>query len=242
LRINSPGGSSLASEIIWRELDLIRKEGKPVVVSMGDVAASGGYYIACNANRIFADPKTITGSIGVFAIIPNISGFMENKIGVTFDRVKTSEHADAPSLTRPMTDFESRIMQAQVDQIYLDFKTRVADGRKKSVEYIDSIAQGRVWTGSRALQLGLVDQLGSMEEAISHAVKASAVKDYRLKVYPEPKSILEQIFDQYPTEFTEASIKKNIGNENYQLYKQIESLKNEKGEIKTKLPFELILN
>jgi protease-4 len=242
LRINSPGGSSLASEIIWRELDLIRKEGKPVVVSMGDVAASGGYYIACNANRIFADPKTITGSIGVFAIIPNISGFMENKLGVTFDRVKTAEHADAPSLTRPMTDFESRIMQAQVDQIYLDFKTRVADGRKKSVEYIDSIAQGRVWTGSRALQLGLVDQLGSMEDAISHAVKSSAVKDYRLKVYPEPKSILEQIFDQYPTEFTEASIKKNIGRENYQLYKQIESLKNEKGEIKTKLPFELNLN
>lgn len=242
LRINSPGGSSLASEIIWRELELIRKAGKPVVVSMGDVAASGGYYIACNANRIFADPKTITGSIGVFAIIPNVSGFMENKIGVTFDRVKTSAYADAPSLTRPMTEFESRLMQSQVDQIYLDFKTRVADGRKKSVLYIDSIAQGRVWTGSRALELGLVDQLGYMDDAISYAVKSSAVKDYRLKVYPEPKSFLEQIFDQYPTDFTEASIKKNIGKENYQLFKQIESLKNEKGEIKTRLPFDLNLN
>ena len=242
LRINSPGGSSLASEIIWRELELIRKAGKPVVVSMGDVAASGGYYIACNANRIFADPKTITGSIGVFAIIPNISGFMENKIGVTFDRVKTSAYADVPSLTRPMTEFESRLLQSQVDQIYLDFKTRVADGRKKSVLYIDSIAQGRVWAGSRALELGLVDQLGYMDDAISYAVKSSAVKDYRLKVYPEPKSFLEQIFDQYPTDFTEASIKKNIGNENYQLFKQIESLKNEKGEIKTRLPFDLNLN
>ena len=242
LRINSPGGSSLASEIIWRELELIRKAGKPVVVSMGDVAASGGYYIACNANRIFADPKTITGSIGVFAIIPNVSGFMENKIGVTFDRVKTSAYADAPSLTRPMTEFESRLMQSQVDQIYLDFKTRVADGRKKSVHYIDSIAQGRVWAGSRALELGLVDQLGYMDDAISYAVKSSAVKDYRLKVYPEPKSFLEQIFDQYPTDFTEASIKKNIGKENYQLFKQIESLKNEKGEIKTRLPFDLNLN
>jgi protease-4 len=242
LRINSPGGSSLASEIIWRELELIRKAGKPVVVSMGDVAASGGYYIACNANRIFADPKTITGSIGVFAIIPNVSGFMENKIGVTFDRVKTSAYADAPSLTRPMTEFESRLMQSQVDQIYLDFKTRVADGRKKSVLYIDSIAQGRVWAGSRALELGLVDQLGYMNDAISYAVKSSAVKDYRLKVYPEPKSFLEQIFDQYPTDFTEASIKKNIGKENYQLFKQIESLKNEKGEIKTRLPFDLNLN
>ena len=242
LRINSPGGSSLASEIIWRELELIRKAGKPVVVSMGDVAASGGYYIACNANRIFADPKTITGSIGVFAIIPNVSGFMENKIGVTFDRVKTSAYADAPSLTRPMTEFESRLVQSQVDQIYLDFKTRVADGRKKSVLYIDSIAQGRVWAGSRALELGLVDQLGYMNDAISYAVKSSAVKDYRLKVYPEPKSFLEQIFDQYPTDFTEASIKKNIGKENYQLFKQIESLKNEKGEIKTRLPFDLNLN
>jgi protease-4 len=242
LRINSPGGSSLASEIIWRELELIRKAGKPVVVSMGDVAASGGYYIACNANRIFADPKTITGSIGVFAIIPNVSGFMENKIGITFDRVKTSAYADAPSLTRPMTEFESRLVQSQVDQIYLDFKTRVADGRKKSVLYIDSIAQGRVWAGSRALELGLVDQLGYMNDAISYAVKSSAVKDYRLKVYPEPKSFLEQIFDQYPTDFTEASIKKNIGKENYQLFKQIESLKNEKGEIKTRLPFDLNLN
>ena len=242
LRINSPGGSSLASEIIWRELELIRKAGKPVVVSMGDLAASGGYYIACNANRIFADPKTITGSIGVFAIIPNVSGFMENKIGVTFDRVKTSAYADAPSLTRPMTEFESRLMQSQVDQIYLDFKTRVADGRKKSVLYIDSIAQGRVWAGSKALELGLVDQLGYMDDAISYAVKSSAVKDYRLKVYPEPKSFLEQIFDQYPTDFTEASIKKNIGKENYQLFKQIESLKNEKGEIKTRLPFDLNLN
>jgi len=242
LRINSPGGSSLASEIIWRELELIRKAGKPVIVSMGDVAASGGYYIACNANRIFADPKTITGSIGVFAIIPNVSGFMENKLGVTFDRVKTSAYADVPSLTRPMTEFESKLMQSQVDQIYLDFKTRVADGRKKSVQYIDSIAQGRVWTGSRALELGLVDQLGYMDDAISYAVKSSAIKDYRLKVYPEPKSFLEQIFDQYPTDFTEASIKRNIGKENYQLFKKIESLKNEKGEIKTRLPFDLNLN
>jgi len=242
LRINSPGGSSLASEIIWRELELIRKAGKPVIVSMGDVAASGGYYIACNANRIFADPKTITGSIGVFAIIPNVSGFMENKLGVTFDRVKTSAYADVPSLTRPMTEFESKLMQSQVDQIYLDFKTRVADGRKKSVQYIDSIAQGRVWTGSRALELGLVDQLGYMDDAISYAVKSSALKDYRLKVYPEPKSFLEQIFDQYPTDFTEASIKRNIGKENYQLFKKIESLKNEKGEIKTRLPFDLNLN
>jgi protease-4 len=242
LRVNSPGGSSLASEIIWRELELIRKEGKAVVVSMGDVAASGGYYISCNANRIFADPKTITGSIGVFAIVPDISGFTQNKLGITFDRVKTSEFADAPSLTRPMTDFESKIMQSQVDQIYLDFKTRVADGRKKTIDYIDSIAQGRVWTGARAKEIGLVDQLGSITDALAYAAKESGLKEYRLKVYPEPKTLIEQILDQYPTDFTEAAIKKNVGEDEYIWLKQIQTLKKEKGEIKTRLPFDLILH
>jgi len=242
LRVNSPGGSSLASEIIWRELELIRKEGKVVVVSMGDVAASGGYYISCNANRIFADPKTITGSIGVFAIVPDISGFTQNKLGITFDRVKTSEFADAPSLTRPMTDFESKIMQSQVDQIYLDFKTRVADGRKKTIDYIDSIAQGRVWTGARAKEIGLVDQLGSITDALAYAAKESGLKEYRLKVYPEPKTLIEQILDQYPTDFTEAAIKKNVGEDEYIWLKQIQTLKKEKGEIKTRLPFDLILH
>ena len=238
LRVNSPGGSSFASEIIWREIELIKKEGKPVVVSMGDVAASGGYYIACNANKICADPQTITGSIGVFSIVPDFSSFMKNKLGITFDRVVTSQYADAPSVTRPMNDFEKNMIQSQVDRIYIDFKTRVAKGRNLSMDFVDSIAQGRVWTGKRALSLGLVDTLGGLNDAISAAVKLAGLKDYRVKSYPEPKTLLEQLFDQYPSDFTEASIKKEIGVEQYSIYKRIQKLKTEKGDIQTRMPFE----
>jgi len=242
LRINSPGGSSLASEIIWREIELIKNQGKPVVVSMGDVAASGGYYISCNANTIFADSNTITGSIGVFSIIPDISSFMKNKLGVTFDRVKTGEFADGPSLTRPMNDFEKNIMQSQVERVYMDFKNRVASGRNKSIEYVDSIAQGRVWTGSRAKQLGLVDQLGGLQEAIAEAVKLAKVKEYRIKKYPESKSFIDQILNQYPTDLTETSLKKELGMELYSMMKRIQQLKADKGEIQTRIPFEFSIH
>lgn len=242
LRINSPGGSSLASEIIWREIELIKNQGKPVVVSMGDVAASGGYYISCNANTIFADSNTITGSIGVFSIIPDISSFMKNKLGVTFDRVKTGEFADGPSLTRPMNDFEKNIMQSQVERVYTDFKNRVASGRNKSIEYVDSIAQGRVWTGSRAKQLGLVDQLGGLQEAIAEAVKLAKVKEYRIKKYPESKSFIDQILNQYPTDLTETSLKKELGMELYSMMKRIQQLKADKGEIQTRIPFEFSIH
>jgi len=238
MRVNSPGGSSFASEIIWREIELIKKEGKPVVVSMGDVAASGGYYIACNANKIFADPQTITGSIGVFSIVPDFSSFMKNKLGITFDRVVTSKYADAPSVTRPMNQFEKNIIQSQVDRIYLDFKQRVAKGRNLSMEFVDSIAQGRVWTGNRALELGLVDKIGGLEDAIAATVKLAGLKEYRVKSYPEPKSLIEQLFDQYPTDFTEASIKKEIGAEQFTIYKRIQKIKTEKGDIQTRMPFE----
>jgi protease-4 len=158
IRVNSPGGSSLASDIIWREIDLLKKE-KPVVVSMGDLAASGGYYIACGADSIFANANTITGSIGVFSIIPNVTNFMKNKLGITFDRVNTGKYADAPSATRQLTTIEQNFLQSGVDSVYHTFKTRVAAGRKKNIEYIDSIAQGRVWTGSDAIKVGLVDKL-----------------------------------------------------------------------------------
>ena len=242
LRVNSPGGSSLASEIIWREIELIKNQGKPVVVSMGDVAASGGYYISCNANTIFADSNTITGSIGVFSIIPDISTFMKNKLGVTFDRVKTGDFADAPSLTRPMNDFEKNIMQSQVERVYSDFKNRVATGRNKSIEYVDSIAQGRVWTGSRAKQLGLVDQIGGLQEAIAEAIKLAKVKEYRIKTYPESKSFIDQILNQYPTDLTETSLKKELGKELYSMMKRIQHLKADKGEIQTRIPFEFSIH
>ncbi len=242
LRVNSPGGSSLASEIIWREIELIKKQGKPVVVSMGDVAASGGYYIACNANKIFADSNTITGSIGVFSIVPDISTFMKNKLGVTFDRVKTSQFADAPSLTRPMNDFEKNIMQSQVERVYTDFKSRVAAGRSKTMDYVDSIAQGRVWTGSRAKQLGLVDEIGGLQDAIAEAVKLCKLKEFRIKTYPEPKSFIDQILNQYPSDLTETSIKKELGMELYSMMKRIQQLKTGNGEIQTRIPFEFSIH
>lgn len=238
LRVNSPGGSSLASEIIWRELELIRKEGKKIVVSMGDVAASGGYYIACNADRIMVQPNTITGSIGVFSIVPDFSTFMNNKLGISFDRVKTGEYADMPSVTRPMSENEKQFIQGQVDQIYLDFKTRVAEGRKRNINYIDSIAQGRVWTGKRAIQLGLADRIGGLEDAIAEAAKMAGMREFKVRKYPEPKSILEYFMDKSSSDFVSSSLQKELGVEEYNLFKRIRAMKQEKGEIKTQLPFE----
>lgn len=241
LRVNSPGGSSLASEVIWREIELMRKAGLPVIVSMGDVAASGGYYISSNANKIFVQPNTITGSIGVFGIIPDISSFMEKKLGVTFDRVKTSEMADAPSITRPMTENEKSIVQKEVDRIYLDFKTRVADGRKKNMDYVDSIAQGRVWTGKRAIQLGLADAEGGLQDAIGEAAKQAGVKEYRTRSYPEKKSLLEYFFNKYPDDLLEASVNEQWGKEELALLKRMKKLREQSGEVKAQLPFEFVV-
>jgi protease-4 len=239
LRVNSPGGSSLASEIIWREIEMIKKEGKKVIVSMGNVAASGGYYIACNADKIFVQPNTITGSIGVFSVVPDFSSFMKNKLGITFDRVSTSAYADVPSLTRAMSEEEKKIIQSEVDKIYFSFTSRVAEGRKRNIDYIDSIAQGRVWTGKRAIELGLADELGGLEDALTSAAKLAGIKDFRVKTYPEPKSFLEYIMESYPSDFTSSSIKKELGTEEYEIYRRMKELKKEKGEIKTRLPFEL---
>ena len=167
LRINSPGGSALASDVIWRELILTRAQ-KPLIVSMGNVAASGGYYIACCADKIFASPNTITGSIGVFGILPNTENMFREKLGVTFDRVNTNSNSDLGSITRSLSNKEYKVIQQGVDEIYDDFITKVADGRKKlSKAEVDSIGQGRVWTGKDALKLGLVDELGGLEDALN---------------------------------------------------------------------------
>jgi protease-4 len=242
LRINSPGGSSLASEIIWREIEMIKKEGKKVIVSMGNVAASGGYYIACNADKIFVQPNTITGSIGVFSVVPDFSSFMKNKLGITFDGVATSKYADVPSVTRAMTDEEKKIIQHEVDKIYMVFKTRVAEGRKLDLNYVDSIAQGRVWTGKRAIELKLADQLGGLEEAIAEAVKITGLKSYRVRTYPEPKSLFEYIMNVYPDELSRSSLKKELGADEYEIFLRLKELKNEKGEIKARMPFELAIH
>ncbi|HUX83675.1 MAG TPA: signal peptide peptidase SppA, partial [Chitinophagaceae bacterium] len=183
-RVNSPGGSALAAEKIWRELSLTEKS-IPVVVSMGDYAASGGYYISCGADRIFAEPSTLTGSIGVFGIIPDLSSFFNDKLGITFDGVKTAPFADMESIAKPLTAQEKQIIQESIDTTYAVFKERVATGRKLEPSFVDSIAQGRVWTGHEALQIGLVDSLGNLEAAIREAAKLAHLGTYSLQSYPQ---------------------------------------------------------
>jgi protease-4 len=235
IRVNSPGGSALASDIIWREIDLIKKE-KPVVVSMGDVAASGGYYISCGADSIFADATTITGSIGVFTVIPNVQGFMKNKLGITFDGIKTGKYADVPSATRPLNSIEQQFMQSGVDSIYYGFKSKVAQGRHKSIEYIDSIAQGRVWTGEDALKVGLVDRIGTLKDAIATAAKMAHLKGYGLKKLPESKSFLNTLIEDYEDNVKADVIEKEIGVSQYHLLMQLNSVKQMMGVPQTRMP------
>jgi protease-4 len=239
LRVNSPGGSALASDIIWREIDLLKKE-KPVVVSMGDLAASGGYYISCGADSIFADANTITGSIGVFSVIPNAEKFLKNKIGVTFDRVKTGQYADAPSATRALTVTEQKFLQAGVDSVYYTFKSRVAAGRQKSLDYIDTIAQGRVWTGADAIKVGLVDKIGTLNDALASAAKMAKLKGYSIKSYPETRSFIEEFFEGYKNEVKTKAIQEEIGIEQWQVLQQLKTIKQIMGQPQARLPiFEL---
>jgi protease IV len=237
-RVNSPGGSSLASEEIWREITLAKK-AKPVVVSFGDVAASGGYYISCNADSIFAQPNTITGSIGVFGVIPNMKDFFNKKLGITFDEVKTGPFADMLTISRPLNDAEKSFIQNSIDTIYATFKGRVAEGRRLPLNVVDSIAQGRVWTGQRALQIGLVDRLGSIDDAIACASRMAKVSKYSLKEYPEKKSFLEKLLNDYKNDVKTQTIKEEIGEEQFSLYKQMKSLRKMIAIPQTRLPFEI---
>ncbi|NBV10262.1 MAG: signal peptide peptidase SppA [Chitinophagia bacterium] len=235
LRVNSPGGSALASDIIWREIELIK--GKiPVVVSMGDVAASGGYYIASGADSIYADANTITGSIGVFAVIPNISGFMNNKLGISFDGVKTAPYADAPTVTRPLNTMEQKILQSGVDSIYHTFKSRVAKGRKKSMEYVDSIAQGRVWLGSDAIKVGLVDRIGTLNDALASAAKMAKLKGYSIKQYPESKSFIEDLIEDYKDYVKVKSIESEIGASQWQIFQNLKTVQQMVGAPQARMP------
>ena len=220
---------------IWREIELLKKE-KPVVVSMGDYAASGGYYISSGADSILADANTITGSIGVFSVLPNIEGFMKNKLGVTFDRVKTSQYADVPSTTRTMNETEQRFMQASVDSVYHTFKSRVAQGRKKSIDYIDSIAQGRVWIGTDAVKVGLVDKIGNLNEAIATAARMAKLKGYSTKAYPESKSFIEEFINGYEDNIKTKAIKEEIGASQWQVLQHIKTVKQIVGETQARLP------
>ena len=240
LRVNSGGGSALASENIWRELSLARQD-KPVVVSFGDVAASGGYYIGCGADSIFALPNTITGSIGVFGVIPNMQGFFKDKLGVTFDVVKTAPYADAGSVYRPLTEAEKEFIQQGVDQIYLQFKQRVAQGRKKDMAYVDSIAQGRVWSGTDAVRLGLVDKIGSLQDAINSAARLAKLDDYRLREYPQQENWLNQLLNKNK-QTPQALIKQEIGAENFKVYQQLKQVQQMVGTVQARLPFDFFIH
>jgi protease-4 len=240
-RINSGGGSALASENIWRELSLTKKE-KPVIVSFGDVAASGGYYIATAADSIFASPGTITGSIGVFGIIPNMEGFFKNKLGITFDGVKTGPYADNGTFTRPMSDNEKRMVQASIDLIYATFIQRVADGRKLDTAYVDSIAQGRVWTGVRAKEIGLVDRLGGLDQAIRSAASMAKLTEYRIKEYPEQKNIFERLFGKEEPMNLNSQIRGEVGEENFKIYQELKSIKEMSHSPQARIPFQFFIN
>jgi protease-4 len=242
LRINSGGGSALASENIWRELSMAKKD-KPVVVSFGDVAASGGYYIAAGADSIFTSPNTITGSIGVFGLLPNMQNFFKNKLGVTFDGVKTAEYADAGSVYRPLTETEKKFFQNSVDRIYAQFKQRVAEGRKKSLAYVDSIAQGRVWSGEDAVQNGLVDKIGNLQDAINCAARLAKTTNYRLREYPESSSWLERLLNKSTsTNDAETKIKEQVGEENFRVFKELVRIKQICGSAQARLPFQFFVN
>ncbi|MEO8733710.1 MAG: signal peptide peptidase SppA [Flavobacteriales bacterium] len=194
LRVNSPGGSGLASDIIWREVELA-KQVKPVVVSMGDVAASGGYYISCAASKIFAEPVTITGSIGVFGMIPNMQSFFNDKLGITFDGVQTDKYAGMMTVNRPLTDEEKGIIQGYIDHFYATFTSRVAQGRGLTVAQVDSIGQGRVWTGTDAKRIGLVDEIGGLEAATKAAAALANLGEgqFRTVGYPEQKDFFQEL-------------------------------------------------
>ncbi len=240
LRINSGGGSAMASENMLREL-ILAKEEKPVIVSFGDVAASGGYYMAAAADSIFALPGCITGSIGVFGIIPNMQGFFKNKLGVTFDGVKTAPYADAPSFTRPMNENEKKMLQAEIENIYSLFKKRVAEGRRKDTAFVETIAQGRVWTGQRAIEIGLIDRFGGIDDAVKAAAAKAGLKDYFVREYPEPENIFDQLFGKTDPLNYKEKLKQELGEEQYRIFEEMRRVQQLTRSVQARLPFEIFI-
>jgi protease IV len=239
LRVNSPGGSALASETILREAKLARDE-KPLVVSMGDVAASGGYYIACHADTIVANPTTITGSIGVFGVLMNAKKLYNNKLGINIDTVKTSKYADMGSMYRALTTTERAIIQNSVEQVYDTFITHVSEGRSMSKEAVDAIGQGRVWTGTDALGLGLVDVLGGLEDAIEIAVNMADLENYRISSLPEQLDPVQELIKEITGGAKAAILEDELG-ESYKFYKELNNIL-ELDQIQTRMPLYFEIN
>lgn len=239
LRVNSPGGSALASDVMWREVTLA-KAVKPVVVSMGGVAASGGYYISCAADKIFAEASTITGSIGVFGLIPNMKGMFNNKLGINIDRVNTNTFSDGLTPFRPLEEKEKEALKSMIEDIYSDFTQKVADGRGMTQANVDSIGQGRVWTGINAKEIGLVDEIGGLNDAIAFAVKTSNLEDYRLDEMPAQEDPFEKMMKGLSSEVRIQILGEDIGKaEHY--YRNIKSVISTRG-VYTRLPVEIIID
>lgn len=238
LRVNSPGGSAMASEVIYHELAELKKK-KPVVISMGNYAASGGYYISCAGDSIFADNNTLTGSIGVVGVMFNIEKMMKNKLGVTFDQVKTSEYADFPNMNREMTESERTWIQGYLDTTYVLFKSRVASARHLTMEEVEDLAQGHVYSGKLALPLKLIDGFGNKERAIACASGMAKVKDYRLVEYPKPMSKLDEILQSISGEKREEAMAKKILGADYVVYKELKKIREQENKIQAILPYTL---
>lgn len=237
LRVDSPGGSALTSDLIWREIELTKKV-KPVVVSMGNYAASGGYYIACNANTIFAENNTITGSIGVFGILPNFSQ-LTTKIGISVEQVNTHENSAPYSPFVPLNDKLKAVTLEGVEAIYKTFVTRVAQGRKMTFAQVDAIGQGRVWAGSEAIKIGLVDKIGGLDAAIKEAAVLGKTKKYTTQNYPEYNKDFNDLLANFPfAQSKENFIKEEIGQENYLLLQKVKRMQTQKG-VQALLPFEI---
>jgi protease-4 len=236
LRVNSPGGSAYGSEQIWREVVLL-KEKKPVIVSMGDEAASGGYYISCAADCIVADPTTLTGSIGIFGMFPMVEDLVTNKLGLHFETVKTNRYADMGDMTRPFNDAERAILQKYINNGYKLFVQRCADGRGMTVEAIEKIAEGRVWTGTAAKELGLVDELGGLDKALEIAAQKAEVDAYSIINYPSQDSFFSSLLNEGKDDYINGKMQKVLG-ESYSYIKFIENLKDQ-DRIQARMPFDL---
>lgn len=238
MRVNSPGGSALASEVIRREVELAKAE-KPFIISMGSYAASGGYWISTEGDYIFADPTTLTGSIGVFGTIPNAKKFLNETVGLTFDVVKTNKNADFGSLTEPLTDYQKELMQKYVGNTYNDFTALVARTRGLRQSYVDSIGQGRVWAGADAIEIGLVDELGGLDKAIAYAAEKANLTDYSLKDYPKQKDMMEMLLSGSVQEpYTKALLKKKLG-KNYTYIETVENMSKLDG-VQALMPFLIV--
>lgn len=234
LRVNSPGGSAIASDIIWRELELAAKV-KPVVVSMGNYAASGGYFISAPATKIYADPASISGSIGVFGLIPDAGKLLEQKLGISIDVVSTNKNSDFPSVYRPMTSYEKEVMQMSIEQTYSDFVSKVASGRDKTPASVDSIGQGRVWSGTSAKKIGLIDEIGGLKAALQGAADLAGIDTYSIRELPEIEDTYTRIISQLTGDIRMNILKKELG-ESVKYYNMFQEIKDLSG-IQARLPY-----